>query len=251
MIIFRAIIISILICGISHSTAIFLVRTPNEIVVAADSRVVSAELGETERIEFAQICKIRKFAHVFTVSNGLSTIPRGGFYVQSILDSASNTPGSLIDKISAFENMVKISLKKVLGNMRTNQTTDMLSKDFLQNHIGVNFFGIEKNIPILFFRRIEFNFSISDSIFINIEPKDCPGPDCSTGIAYFNTGPTELKMRFLKEYPNFWEGDLIDAAKKFIQMQMSIDSVGIGPPIDILRITKEEANWIQKKAECE
>jgi hypothetical protein len=230
----------------SHGTAIFVARTSNEIVVAADSRSVNGNgIPDTKLI-----CKIRRFGDAYIVVNGMSNDKASGYDVFSILNKASRRKGSFVDKITAFESLVKSSLEKALNRLRRE---DIIT--FQQNAIdiaplGVNFFGVEQGTLVLYNRRFVANLSQNNEVSVIIERHSCPGSDCPDGVAFVSVGATEFRERFARENPNFMRDDLVEAARKFVQMQIDAEITDVGAPIDILRITKSGAKWIQRKAEC-
>jgi ATP-dependent protease HslVU (ClpYQ) peptidase subunit len=229
-----------------HGTAVFVIRTPNEIVVAADSRSVSGnDIPDPE-----PICKIRRFGDVYIVVNGMSQDTPTGYEVFSILKAASERKGMLTDKISAFESMVKAPLEKALNRLRRENAVAFQRNAIEIAPLGVNFFGVERGVLALYNRRFVVRLSANNQASVFIERHGCSGADCPDGVAVVTVGATEFKERFARENPNFMQGNLVEAARKFVQMQIDARVVDVGPPIDILRITKDGAKWIQKKPEC-
>jgi len=238
---------SVLAQGFSHGTAVFAIRTPNEIVVAADSRSVSGNgIPNPE-----PICKIRRFGDAYVVVNGMSQDTPSGYEVFSVLKAASERRGHLTDKISAFESMVKAPLEKALNRLRHENPAAFQRNAIKIAPLGVNFFGIERGVLALYNRRFVATPSANNGVLIIIERRGCPGADCPEGVAFATVSAAEFRERFERENPNFIQGSLVEAARKFVQMQIDEKVVDVGPPIDILRITKTGAKWIQKKPECE
>jgi hypothetical protein len=231
----------------AHGTAVFVIRTPHEIVVAADSRSVnSSDIPDPE-----PICKIRQFSNAYIVVNGMSQDLPSEYDLFSILKEASRQKGLLADKITTFENLVKPPLEKALNRLRRDEPVAFQRNAIEIAPLGVNFFGIERGVLVLHNRRFVVSLARDNKVSVNIERHGCPGPDCPDGVAFITVGAAEFKERFAKENPNFLKGDLVEAARKFVQMQIDAKVVDVGPPIDILRITNDGAKWIRKKPECE
>lgn len=231
----------------SHGTAVFVIRTPNEIVVAADSRSVSG--NDTPDPE--PICKIRRFSDAYIVVNGISKDTPSGYDVFSSLNVASQRKGLLADKIAAFEPLVKRPLEKALNRLKREEPIAFKRNAIEIAPLGINFFGLERGVLVLYNRRFVVSLLPNNEVSVNIERHGCPSADCPDGIAFVTVGAAEFKERFARENPNFLKGDLVEAARKFVQMQIDTKVVDVGPPIDILQITKRGAKWIQKKPECE
>ena len=102
----------------SHGTAVFVTRTPNEIVVAADSRSVKLDGSPDSE----PVCKIRWFSNAYVVVNGMSQDASTGYDVLSLLKEAGEQKGLLADKIATFERLV-------------NPTTSLVGMSFNFNEI--------------------------------------------------------------------------------------------------------------------
>ena len=50
--------------------------------------------------------------------------------------------------------------------------------------------------------------------------------------------------------PKWYEGDLVETARRFIQMEIDAHPESVGPPIDILVLTPGGAEWKQRKDDC-
>jgi hypothetical protein len=63
-------------------------------------------------------------------------------------------------------------------------------------------------------------------------------------------GKHEAIDRYLPQDPDMWKNDPVDVVRKLIEIEVTSEHETVGPPIDILRITKEGSEWIQKKDMC-
>ena len=77
----------------------------------------------------------------------------------------------------------------------------------------------------------------------------CPG---GGGVVYVQPPKTNFYMKLTQEFPNFDRArfDLGEVAKRFVQMQINAKLDGVGPPIDVLRVTKDHTCWVQHKNDC-
>jgi hypothetical protein len=231
----------------SHGTAVFVTRTPNEIVVAADSRSVKLD-GSPDS---DPVCKIRRFSNAYVVVNGMSQDSSTGYDVLSLLKEAGEQKGLLADKIATFERLVQSPLEKALTRLKRDEPLVFQRNVIEIGPLGVNFFGSEQGVLVFYHRRFVVSPSPNNDVSVYIERLGCPGVDCPDGVAYILVGADEFKKRFEREKLNFMQGDLVKAARQFVQMHIDAQVVDVGPPIDILRIKKNGTQWIERKPECE
>ncbi|HWN93872.1 MAG TPA: hypothetical protein VNT99_02465 [Methylomirabilota bacterium] len=229
-----------------HGTAIAAIRTDNEIVVAADSRVVNAD----DTPDPKPLCKIRQIRNLFFSVSGMSEDPPSGFDVFRIIDNSVQAEGSFLDRITTFETSAKIPLEKALERLRVERPHIYQHNFSHMAPLGVIFFGLETNTLFLFHRRFVINSPTNQPVTVKIERRACPGSDCPGGIGHVFVGPSEDVKRFQTDNPNYWKGNLVATARKFVQMRIDTKAVSVGPPIDIIRLTRNGAEGIQRKNEC-
>jgi hypothetical protein len=63
-------------------------------------------------------------------------------------------------------------------------------------------------------------------------------------------GQNEAIKRFEKTNPNLLKDGPVKAVRTLISIEIADKPNDVGPPIDVLHITKRGAEWIQKKPEC-
>src|SRR5207253_3798069 len=94
----------------SHGTAVFVIRTPHAVVVAADSRSVSGnDIPHPE-----PVCKIRRFGNAYIVVHGMTQDLPTGYDVFSTLQAVGEQTELLADQIATFERLVTPPLEKTL-----------------------------------------------------------------------------------------------------------------------------------------
>jgi len=235
----------------ADGTAMVAYRTENEIVVAADSKVTRG----TFYVE--PICKIRQFGNIFVTAGGLYRWPAGNFDLWKILSKAALGGAGLSDIVKRFETFVELPLKNTVKAIK-NQEPNLYQEKLLgKPSIAVLFFGIEDNVLTLKYRVFYVHPKVDDVLFsVDIKAGDCPGSLCPAGkgVVFFKRDEVDnQKIEEMFSNP-FVSGDpkcdVVDLARKFVQMMIDKNAINYGPPIDILSITKDGAKWIQKKEEC-
>lgn len=230
-----------------HGTAIAVIRTPTEIVVAADSKEVNTDGSPNTNL----VCKIRRFGDSFVVVNGMADNGNGGFNVFSLLDKATHISGGILEKISRFEALVKVPLEEALSRVRQKSPIEFQRNCIQTSPLGVTFFGLENNTLFMYGRRFVVTNSVDESVKINVERHACPGLDCPGGIAASFVAPiSDDAEKFQRDNPAYWKSNLVTIARQFVQMEIDKNGGEVGPPIDIVRITLRGPEWLQRKKGC-
>jgi hypothetical protein len=233
--------------GTLHGTAIAAVRTPEEIVVAADSRMVDVN----DKPVTGFFCKIRQGDHVFFAVHGIVVDAAGGYNVFSILAKAGRIDGSISRKIHVFESMIRLPLERVLQRAKL-QEPGAFQKDFVATPpLGVLFFGIENHVLVFHHLLFRVSNSTGKNISLKVEQLDCPGSGCPAGISAVFVGPSKKLKTFQRDHREFWNEDLVSVVKDFVQTEIASNLPSVGPPIDIIRITESGVEWVQHKTECQ
>lgn len=233
--------------AISGSAAIA-IRTPSEIVLGADSIGIVKQggklIGTTNTI-----CKIARIGSVFFVHTGLTEYPKTNFQVTALALEADRKGVLLVDKVKVFEDLMLKSLRVVMEHMRTGDRSDRLEyKKSYRNKrvVDVAFFGVEHEVPLLLTRFFNVT-SNSGPVSVTVEGQDCPG-DCLDGSGYIPLGESEALRAYVTQHPTiFADKGLIQAAQFLLQFQINSMPTKLAAPIDILRVTKDGAEWICKK----
>lgn len=229
----------------SRGTAIAAIRTPTQIVVAADSKEVS--FSGTSLSD--EICKIRQAGPVFYAVHGLSRDIRTGFNVFNMIE-AGNKPGSTIkDLADTFERSAREPLQQIAERVR-NYDRDQFRSNFIDSDpLGVLFFGIENGEVTVSYRRFVISTAPSLPVALTVQRYDCPGPSCTRATTIDIFVGTEAAA-FKRDNPDYLKKDLIEAVRSYIQFSIDRHGDAYGPPIDIIRLTRDGAEWVQRKGSC-
>ena len=93
-------------------------------------------------------------------------------------------------------------------------------------------------------------------MIINVTKMDCPGLLCADGMGGNVLGESKAIKEYMANNPasfNINSGPTF-LVRKFLQIEIDDqqDKVPrkVGPPIDIIKVTKDGAEWIEHKKEC-
>jgi hypothetical protein len=63
-------------------------------------------------------------------------------------------------------------------------------------------------------------------------------------------GESDAAYALEESEPKFWSKGLVASATRLVQAEIAAKPDMVGPPIDILVITRNKLNWIKRKPEC-
>jgi hypothetical protein len=225
-------------------TTIVAFRTPDNIYVAADSRITSTSNPQ----EFRSYCKIRQVGNTFFAFAGIAEFYPTGFNLADLTASACRSRGTVFEKARQLERLVKPPLEKIMrfldgGNQQ--KRTIPTSYD-----IGVVLCAVENGVPVMAVRKFIPTFSRSRFDSIYVDKVDCPGPSvAANGTFLAMLGHRELVKRHLGDKSLFVKG-IVPGIRRLVQYEIDANPLAVGPPIDILSIGKTSFQWIGRKPEC-
>lgn len=229
-----------------YGTTIVLFKTSREIVVAADSKSISAENRQVENL-----CKIVQVGKYFFVSAGLHANSELGYDFYNIAEEAAFLGTNIVESCRLFSEMVYPVLELAVRDV--HKDAPEFYKTYIEGHEILNaaFFGIENNALVLFHTdavvRAEPNrpegFQIYRSGPINLTAD-------GEQISVLLLGSREPIVEFLATNPAIWNMGLVAAARKLVQLEIDKEPDAVGPPIAILRLDRSGAKWIQKTPHC-
>jgi hypothetical protein len=232
----------------ARATTIVVARTADEIVIGADSKVTDAFGNDLKRRE----CKIRQVGNLFIALEGLEIDRQTGFNVREISSAALQLrpTAPAAEKISILMGYLVSGLLVELPSLKSHEPEAYFKKIAGgQLFLRVIVAGFENGRPLVFvrsFRALQYN---PGQIGVAVIPDDCL-EDCQGAVVSRYLGESDAIEDLPEETPNFWKAGLSAGVRNLIETEIAARSEYVGPPIDILRIDKAGARWIQEKAEC-
>ena len=231
-----------------YGTTIIALRDANQIIVGADSLV-----GNTAK---KSDCKIRQVGSYFIAFAGYPFIntptPERFDIIDIFRQSIQGNQGTLKDKMLIFEPSIEAKLRTILELTR-GARKELFNTLYMQRDkivLSVIVAGVEKKIPI--FSTIEYQIvsSLDEPVRLKATPLDFtyafPPNNPPDGILYGNHLEIE---KIIKEEGIPKNIDPITTVLQWINLEIKANPDRVGPPIDILRITPQGAEWIQQKKE--
>lgn len=225
-------------------TSVVALWTPDEIVVGADSKTI------TGRGAGRSTCKIAQLEDsFFFAAAGLNTEPKTGFELAKIVRQAFAQPGTMREKVDDFESLVDTPLTAAL--QRLKQEEPAFYEHYLENKgqvLQVVFFGLEDGNPELFLRTFEVEL-ISGNVTVVMERNECTAGTCPSTMVFL-LGYSGAASAFVTSHPGFSKNGLAPAVEHLVDMEIAEVPQFVGPPVDILRVNRQGASWVKRKAQC-
>ena len=230
------------------ATTIVVARTENEIVIGADSKVTDTFGNEVKR----RACKILQVGNLFVAFEGLEIDRQTGFNVQDIATMALKTKQStsVIERVSTLTGSLVTRLFDEITHMRKNEREAYNKRiEGGQVFLRIVIAGFEKGKPLIFVRSFRAAQITQQQSGITVVPDDCLN-DCQGEVVTRFLGETEAIDGLPEETPGFWQSGIVEGVRRLVHTEIDARSEYVGPPIDIVRISKSGVQWIQRKPEC-
>ena len=222
--------------GTAAATSLAVIRTPQEIVIAADSRVTSLSSENSQ----PDMCKVRQTGNAIAAFVGLVSYSysygRRAFVFDAVrtVDAVLDEKGTLAEKAEEIKATLGGQLEKVLG------TSPRAVLDKLNGFVlGVVIAGEDEEEPVLKLHYVQFTLGRGGALVSTIF--HCPGDACPQGVVRMVAPPTrDLDFR----------ADGVHWARDYVQSQIDRDLPTIGGPLQLVRITHQGLNWIDLPLVC-
>jgi hypothetical protein len=246
--------IVVLLCGVAvvlnsrSTTATIIVgfRTPTEIVLGADSKI----LIEPGHIPAPNACKIARLnERIFIVASG--RLSSQTFSVRDLAIDGFRSHGSVLDKIQMTEAFIRDRL--AIERSHIGRWQRPLVGIAVTN---VAFFGIEGGVPMVRIR--QFTTTADVTRIAIVHNRECP-PNCDAGMFAVFFGDAEgVVLRYVVAHPAYFRRamdrpnvGLPGAIRKLIKMAIVARPDICGRPISIVRTAiGRPPEWIQRGREC-
>jgi len=230
-----------------HASNIAVIRTAQEIVIAADSAGVIQGDGSSPSKE--SVCKIFRIddALFFAVS-GLVNDSRSGYSVAALVGANAHGRETISAKLDKIERVVSPALLHEVAEVkiRDPQGYDRLIN--AKGAVSVVLAGMENGIPAATTVSIGLTRSSDGTLQTTAIRDSCPG-NCQSGVRAFSIGASTAidALRMKGGLPSLAMPDL---AEYMVQAEIDAGTGGVSGPVDVLRLTPSAPVWVRKKASC-
>ncbi len=247
-----------LISSTAFATSIVAVRNNDEIVIGADSKtMLTSAFSSVEDPQSVSKCKIVQAGNIFFASAGSAGIGPAEFPgyvdpefdVRKIIAKGLEGKGRIADKVNNLEKTLIASLSQIAEKARQADAVFFMERLAKYPIHSVIVAGLDNEELILMVRTFKLIISPSGSLSFEIGRFACPG-DCPESFITVFAGRTEAVRKYLKSEYFWFYTDLTTAVRHLVELEISREPSFVGAPVDILRLTKEGAEWIQRKSLC-
>jgi hypothetical protein len=223
--------------GIGYSTALVLVRSPEAVLMAVDSKEVYTEYRDgIPSTRESLICKYTTTGPFYVVASG---IVRGtdGFNALRVAQDSYRAG----DAFDVFSERVRENVSGRLGAL-----VEMLGalnipdfRDTYTNHVilQVAVFGVADGVPKVRVQQFEARYSASGKASVTSTTMSCPG-ECSNGRAGYLLGAHEAMDQFVRSDPKFLAHANVTGIEKLIGLEYAARPDIVGGPVSLIRIDK-------------
>lgn len=237
--------LAMLICfatSVAQATATVVIRTPDEIVIAADS----AMSDPSGKVKAGSVCKIIQLGpNRFLTLMGLSEDAASKYDILRIVRSVgSRRSGTMIAQVDAVEAAATPRLQNALSRLKRRSPREFQSSAIAMSPLSLEFGGFDHGVLVVYERKFRARVAENGVVTVSVERHQCPGVDCPNGLVWMlgsPEGPADA-AKFATIHPRWWDEDKLSLVRGF--MEMVKDEEGVAPPTNILRITKAGAKWV-------
>ncbi|HUE80995.1 MAG TPA: hypothetical protein VMM84_02695 [Pyrinomonadaceae bacterium] len=230
-----------------QATTIVVVRTANEIVIGADSKVTDAAGTDTGR----QVCKILQAGNLFVGLEGFFRNPDTGFNLDQVVSKALRLrpAAPATERVAILTGQLTQYLFSELLYIK-EKTPRVFERRFVgRPFLRIVVAGFEAGKPLVFVREFRAAQITPQTLGITVVQDDCLA-NCQSEVVTKILGEKEAINGLAEEAPDFWQDGLAAGVRRLLEIAIASRSEYVGPPVDILSITRGSARWIQRKQEC-
>lgn len=192
-----------------------------------------------------RVCKIRRGFGFYYVITGVAEWIGTPLNVHNIIAQNGNRDKNVFNRIRLISSNIGDMLAGLLDSAKSVDPVGY--ENYLKGIVKITilFFWFENDSAKV---RV-VNFGIVEEPFSNVAV-GVRGGTRAFATEYIPYGEKEEMMRLLQANSSLERGQPVTVIKRLINEAAKFHPHNVGPPIDILYITKNGSHWIQKKNNC-
>jgi len=233
---------------VAHATTIVGIRTPEQVVIAADS--LATVRGY--RIESTQpVCKIFTVKGTAFAIAGFVKDPVWNFDAEHLTADSLQRQNRLTDNANDLEERLTASLGSYLERLKKGNP--YLYGKVLEGQDGnitsILLTAYEGDQPVAIGMSFRGSEETGGRVRITGTRVACPG-DCPDGVMYFFLGERHPIERYISEHGRDRLLPASSGAPFSVQLVIDGGSKQVGPPIDVIVIDRQGVSWPARKEGC-
>lgn len=228
-------------------TTIVVIRTPDEVVIAADSAGTIRGDGLSATTE--SVCKVYELdSRFYFAVSGLVNDPQSGFNIPEIVAAADRDGGSLAARLARMEREVTDAVLRELPQLRKRDPKGYEEIVTSKGAVTVMLAGIDGGSPVATSFSLGLTRSANGMMETSITRDSCPG-NCPSGVRafWFGEGGAIERLCDGGAMPKLGMPEL---ARYLVQAEIDARAPNVAGPIDVLRVLSQGPQWVQRKQSC-
>lgn len=231
----------------ASGTVIYVRITQEDVVIAADSKELYPYGNAESHATVIEVCKIRRSEDVYFASAGIGGDQNEGFDVRQVAAQAMRYRGDLQGKAEEFQRLIKTPLIKILEVLRKQDLTQY-KKFLLGAPLITVFVRVEDRSLTFLANEVTFIETSQGSIELNQRLYKCPGA-CRLPTTV-PIGSSQRADELELQAKDFWERGSVNGVRELMMASIADRPDEAGGPINILRLTKTGAEWVEGNKSC-
>jgi len=215
------------------ATTIVIIRTPEHIVLAADS-LWSYQMGARDLAPRIG-CKVRRVGNIYFTG---STTNVDGLQMQYLASQAMMTSRS---PTAAADRFI-LDSGQLAARTAAHEKDSIIDQCWRRACAEAVFFGLEEGVPTVIQVRFEQVGDSRESLKLKAHKFSCPGHCADRARTILLFGRTKYIEKVAQKKPEFWQSDE-NAARKLVEVEKNAEPQYVGGPIDVLTLDAEGPHW--------
>jgi hypothetical protein len=237
--------------GISTAgaTTIVGIRTPDEIVIAADSMGTFRGGGGPDSTK--PVCKVFTVQDVGFAISGLTKGPIHGLNAEILVADAISRRQSISQVADAIENELSRVIRHELERQKQDEL-DLFSKSVAgeDGYVTSVLLGVlEGGVPVAVGIGFKASQGAAGRVTVGTSRLMCPG-DCPSGVFTFFLGERGPIDNYTKSHGKNMSMPPAPGARFLVQVVIDAGVPTVSAPIDVLTISKQGVSWSAVKNGC-
>jgi hypothetical protein len=233
---------------VAHATTIAGIRTPSQVVIAADSRATVRGY----RIESTQaVCKIFTVKDTAFAIAGLVKDPVWGFDAENLIADTLRRQTRLTETANDLAERLTDTLGTYLERLKKGNPYlyGKLLEERDRNITSILLAAYEEGQPIAIGMSFRASEESGARVGITATRVACPG-NCPDGVMYFFLGERQPIDRYIAEHGRDRLMPASSGAPFLVQLVIDGGSKLVGPPVDVIVIDRQGVSWPSRKEGC-
>jgi hypothetical protein len=221
--------------GIEHGTAVVVLRSPQAIYAAVDSKEINTVYRDgNPTVAETQVCKIRKVGPYYSIVAGVMRGTNGFDALGEV--SRAWKPGDDLEKLgAAIRESVPETLTPLLKTMLDVDPETYAKNYGAQPALHLTLIGNEQNSPKVMVLEFQAVQTTPGTVTVATRTMSCPGNCPGPNVGYF-LGAHEAVEESVRRNPAILGKPDPDELEKLIRLEYSSRPDIVGGPLSMLKI---------------